>query len=98
MRILVFGAHPDDMEVGMGGTIAKHANFGDGYETICTKGIAVLVPKSFTHRGVIFVFSYIFFSSSQCLCLRSCAASAWDLYWCRHNGPQASALYPYRWV
>ncbi len=29
MRILVFGAHPDDMEVGMGGTIAKHANAGD---------------------------------------------------------------------
>jgi LmbE family N-acetylglucosaminyl deacetylase len=29
MRILVFGAHPDDMEVGMGGTIAKHVNFGD---------------------------------------------------------------------
>jgi LmbE family N-acetylglucosaminyl deacetylase len=29
MRVLVFGAHPDDMEVGMGGTIAKHVNFGD---------------------------------------------------------------------
>ncbi len=29
MKILVFGAHPDDMEVGMGGTIAKHAALGD---------------------------------------------------------------------
>ena len=29
MKILVFGAHPDDMEIGMGGTIAKHTNKGD---------------------------------------------------------------------
>lgn len=29
MKVLVFGAHPDDMEVGMGGTIAKHADAGD---------------------------------------------------------------------
>jgi LmbE family N-acetylglucosaminyl deacetylase len=29
MKVLVFGAHPDDMEVGMGGTIAKHAASGD---------------------------------------------------------------------
>lgn len=29
MKILVFGAHPDDMEVGMGGTIARHASMGD---------------------------------------------------------------------
>ena len=29
MKVLVFGAHPDDMEVGMGGTIARHASFGD---------------------------------------------------------------------
>lgn len=28
MRILVFGAHPDDAEVGMGGTIAKHVHAG----------------------------------------------------------------------
>jgi LmbE family N-acetylglucosaminyl deacetylase len=29
MRIIVFGAHPDDMEIGMGGTIAKHVEVGD---------------------------------------------------------------------
>lgn len=29
MRVIVFGAHPDDMEIGMGGTIAKHSAAGD---------------------------------------------------------------------
>lgn len=29
MRIIVFGAHPDDMEIGMGGTITKHVEAGD---------------------------------------------------------------------
>jgi LmbE family N-acetylglucosaminyl deacetylase len=28
MRVLVFGPHPDDVEVGMGGTIAKYAKAG----------------------------------------------------------------------
>ena len=26
--ILAFGAHPDDVEIGMGGTIAKHVHHG----------------------------------------------------------------------
>jgi LmbE family N-acetylglucosaminyl deacetylase len=29
MRVLAFGAHPDDIEIGMGGTIARHASAGD---------------------------------------------------------------------
>jgi len=29
MRVLAFGAHPDDIEIGMGGTIARHARMGD---------------------------------------------------------------------
>ncbi len=29
MRVLVFGAHPDDIEIGMGGTIVKHTAMGD---------------------------------------------------------------------
>ncbi len=29
LRILAIGAHPDDVELGIGGTIAKHSDFGD---------------------------------------------------------------------
>src|SRR5690606_39553439 len=29
MKVLVFGAHPDDMEVVMGGTSARHSAMGD---------------------------------------------------------------------
>jgi len=29
MRVLAFGAHPDDIEIGMGGTIARHVAAGD---------------------------------------------------------------------
>lgn len=29
MRVLAFGAHPDDIEIGMGGSIARHASAGD---------------------------------------------------------------------
>ena len=34
MKVLVFGAHPDDLEVGMGGTIAKHAKMGDEIQMV----------------------------------------------------------------
>ena len=36
MKVLVFGAHPDDMEIGMGGTIAKHASLGDAVHMVVT--------------------------------------------------------------
>ena len=36
MNVLVFGAHPDDMEIGMGGTIAKHASLGDTVRMVVT--------------------------------------------------------------
>ena len=29
MRVIAFGAHPDDLEIGMGGTIARHVDGGD---------------------------------------------------------------------
>ncbi len=29
MKVLAFGAHPDDIEIGMGGTVARHASAGD---------------------------------------------------------------------
>ena len=34
MNIVVFGAHPDDMEIGMGGTIARHIQAGDSLRMI----------------------------------------------------------------
>lgn len=39
-KILCIGAHPDDLELGMGGTIAKHVNRNDNVHlVICTQGI-----------------------------------------------------------
>jgi len=35
MRVLIFGAHPDDMEIGMGGTIAKHVDAGHDVVMVC---------------------------------------------------------------
>ncbi len=29
MNVVAFGAHPDDIEIGMGGTVARHAGAGD---------------------------------------------------------------------
>jgi LmbE family N-acetylglucosaminyl deacetylase len=36
MNVIAFGAHPDDIEIGMGGTIAKHANAGDRVVMVIT--------------------------------------------------------------
>ena len=39
-KILCIAAHPDDMEMGMGGTLAKHRHRGDDVSVvICTQGI-----------------------------------------------------------
>jgi two-component system, NtrC family, response regulator HydG len=40
MVVASIGAHPDDIELGMGGTLAKHSNRGDEIHIIvCTLGI-----------------------------------------------------------
>ena len=36
MKVIAFGAHPDDIEIGMGGTIAKHASAGDRVVMVIT--------------------------------------------------------------
>jgi N-acetylglucosamine malate deacetylase 1 len=36
MRVLSFGAHPDDIEIGMGGTVARHASAGDHVVMVVT--------------------------------------------------------------
>jgi LmbE family N-acetylglucosaminyl deacetylase len=39
MRVIAIGAHPDDVEIGMGGTLAKHIEKGDDVHIIvCTLG------------------------------------------------------------
>ncbi len=35
MKILVFGAHADDAEIGMGGTIARYASMGNEVKIVC---------------------------------------------------------------
>ena len=45
MRILAFGAHPDDIEVGMGATIAKHSDSGD--EVLM---VVALIPNNPSER------------------------------------------------
>jgi LmbE family N-acetylglucosaminyl deacetylase len=35
MNVLVFGAHPDDEVLGMGGTIAVHSDRGDSVRVVC---------------------------------------------------------------
>ena len=45
MNILIFGAHPDDVEIGMGGTIAKYVDSGQNVLTV-----VVTVPYSKKER------------------------------------------------
>lgn len=41
MRVLIFGAHPDDIEIGVGGTAAKYVK--NGHEVL---GVVVTVPNN----------------------------------------------------
>jgi len=45
MNILIFGAHPDDIEIGLGGTVAKHVDSGSN-----VLGVVVTVPYSEKER------------------------------------------------
>lgn len=47
LDILVFGAHPDDAEIGMGGTIAKHTAAG------CHVGICDLTEAELSSNGTV---------------------------------------------
>ncbi|MCB0737200.1 MAG: bacillithiol biosynthesis deacetylase BshB1 [Bacteroidetes bacterium] len=47
LDILAFGAHPDDVELGCGGTLAKHAALG--YKI----GIVDLTPSQLSTRGTV---------------------------------------------
>lgn len=39
MKVVSIGAHPDDVELGMGGTLAKHVHLGDSMHVVlCTLG------------------------------------------------------------
>ena len=45
MRVVVFAAHPDDEILGMGGTIAVHADAGDALRIVCvTDGSSTQYP------------------------------------------------------
>ena len=47
MKIVCVGAHPDDVELGMGGTITNHVKNGDRVSIIlCTLGGVSGDPKS----------------------------------------------------
>jgi N-acetylglucosamine malate deacetylase 1 len=51
-RVLVLAAHPDDEVLGMGGTIAVHANRGDEVRIVCvTDGSSTQYPGDETKRA-----------------------------------------------
>jgi LmbE family N-acetylglucosaminyl deacetylase len=52
MRILVFGTHPDDETLGMGGTICKHAQRGDKVVVCCLTDGSGGGLKGYTKPGV----------------------------------------------
>src|SRR5437899_7458313 len=46
MKIISVGSHPDDIEIGSGGTLAKHKSHGDStYAILCTLGGVSGDPK-----------------------------------------------------
>ena len=47
LDILAFGAHPDDVELSAGGTLAKHVDMG--YKV----GIIDLTPSQLSTRGTV---------------------------------------------
>jgi LmbE family N-acetylglucosaminyl deacetylase len=66
MNILVIGAHPDDYELGMGGTILHHINKGDKvFAVVATNGEKLADPerrkKETEEAGIILGIQKIFF-------------------------------------
>ncbi len=52
MNILVIAPHPDDEILGCGGTIAKHAAFGDDvFVAVVTKGTSPMFPAELIEQG-----------------------------------------------
>jgi N-acetylglucosamine malate deacetylase 1 len=52
MNVLVFAAHPDDEVLGMGGTIAVHADRGDAVTVVClTDGSSTQYPDDEARRA-----------------------------------------------
>jgi len=52
MRVLVFGTHPDDETIGMGGTICKHTQRGDDVMVCCMTDGSGGGLRGYTEPGV----------------------------------------------